>query len=178
MWFGLSIVLYFSCNPICCKAPKYTWPYNFTLSNARQFYLSRETIVWVEYYSHNQMFLVINCIVECHISHNSGTDPVWFIYRGGGGFPEGVHYYVGPGVFSPRKYLKCEAWKCHFLHSEHYVYLLNLSSQTQYLYFGKKLRKVLRYMVTHRIAYCLSIGARIFSRIPVFENRNCINESE
>jgi hypothetical protein len=146
----------------------------------------------------------------CWMSYQS------FIYRGGGGFPEGVHYYVGPGAFSPRKYLKCEAWKCHFLHSEHNVYLLNLSSQTQYLYFGQKWRKVLRYMVTDgdppyrlslllpspktislearpkfdfqslikTIQSCLRrrlvspIGARIFSRIPVFENRNCVNESE
>jgi hypothetical protein len=60
------------------------------------------------------------------------------------------------------KCLKFEALKCHFLHSVHYVYSLNLSSQ--YLYFGQKLRKVLRYMVTRRV------GVSIFSH--VLENQS------
>jgi hypothetical protein len=45
----------------------------------------------------------------------------------------------------PRTFLKFEGLKCHFLHSEHYIYLLNLFSQ--------KLRKVIPvcYMVTRCI---------------------------
>jgi hypothetical protein len=46
--------------------------------------------------------------------------------RGGGGFPEGVHCY---GAFSPGKYFSIWRPDCHFLHSAHYIYLLNLSSQ-------------------------------------------------
>ena len=52
----------------------------------------------------------------------SGADLAWFV-RGAGGFSEGVHYSGGPGAFSPRKVLKFEALKCHFLHSEHYMFI-------------------------------------------------------
>jgi hypothetical protein len=50
---------------------------------------------------------------------------------------EGVEVFQrGAGRYSPpRKFLKFDALKCHFLHSEHYVYSLNLSSK--YLFFGK-----------------------------------------
>jgi hypothetical protein len=73
------------------------------------------------------------------------------LLEGGGCFPEGVvHYYGGPGTMSTRIFLKFKAVKCNFLHSELYIYSLNLSSVL--VYFEQKLRKVLRYnMVTHRI---------------------------
>jgi hypothetical protein len=45
--------------------------------------------------------------------------------------------------------LKFDALKCRFLHSEHYICSLNLSSH--YLYFRQKLRKVLIVIWWHAI---------------------------
>jgi hypothetical protein len=44
-------------------------------------------------------------------------------------------------ALSTRKFVKFEALKCHFLHSEHGIYSINLSAQ--YLYYGQKSRKAL-----------------------------------
>jgi hypothetical protein len=56
----------------------------------------------------------------------AGADLAWF-GRGGGGFPKGGALPWGPGALSPWKCLKFEALKCHFLHSERYIYSLNLN---------------------------------------------------
>jgi hypothetical protein len=101
------------------------------------------------------------------------ADLPWFV-RGGGDSPEGgpgVHYYGVPGPFTLTKCFKFEALKCHFLHSEQYIYSLNLYNTHTYslnLYSTRTLGKKFK----NAMLYCNPPYWRLNIFLHIFENSN------